>query len=36
MVAVVRDDYPTETAALQAVAEKLDIGSHETLQNWVE
>ncbi|WP_406730411.1 IS3 family transposase [Streptomyces sp. NBC_01794] len=36
MVAEVRDDYPTETAALQAVAEKLDIGSRETLRNWVK
>ncbi|WUW68047.1 transposase (plasmid) [Streptomyces sp. NBC_01455] len=35
MVAEVRDDYPTETA-LQAVAEKLDIGSRETLRNWVK
>jgi transposase len=34
MVAEVRDDHPTETAALQAVAEKLDIGSRETLRNW--
>ncbi|MET8008497.1 IS3 family transposase [Streptomyces sp. NPDC005271] len=36
MVAEVRDDYPTETAALQAVAEKLDICSRETLRNWVK
>ena len=36
MVAEVRDDYPTESAALQAVAEKLDIGSRETLRNWVK
>jgi transposase len=36
MVAEVRDGYPTETAALQAVAEKLDIGSRETLRNWVK
>ncbi|HEY8978148.1 MAG TPA: IS3 family transposase [Streptomyces sp.] len=36
MVAEVRDDYPNETAALQAVAEKLDIGSRETLRNWVK
>ncbi|WP_411572765.1 IS3 family transposase [Streptomyces pluripotens] len=36
MVAEVRDDYPNETAALQAVADKLDIGSRETLRNWVK
>ena len=36
MVAQVRDDYPNEAAALQAVAEKLDIGSRETLRNWVK
>ncbi|MFE9446724.1 IS3 family transposase [Streptomyces sp. NPDC006602] len=36
MVAEVRDDHPTETAALQAVAEKLGIGSRETLRNWVK
>ncbi|MEW1654754.1 IS3 family transposase [Streptomyces sp. NPDC093707] len=36
MVAEVRDDYPNETAVLQAVAEKLDIGSRETLRNWVK
>ncbi|WP_107117432.1 IS3 family transposase [Streptomyces canus] len=36
MVAEVRDDYPNETAALQAVAEKLGIGSRETLRNWVK
>ena len=36
MVAEVRDDYPNEMAALQAVAEKLDIGSRETLPNWVK
>ncbi|QDN94741.1 IS3 family transposase [Streptomyces sp. RLB3-6] len=35
-VAEVRDEYPNETAALQAVAEKLDIGSRETLGNWVK
>ncbi|MFG2586568.1 hypothetical protein [Streptomyces malaysiensis] len=34
MVAEVRDDYPNETAALQAVAEKLGIGFRETLRNW--
>ncbi|WP_411572763.1 IS3 family transposase [Streptomyces pluripotens] len=36
MVAEVRGDYPNETAALQAVADKLDIGSRETLRNWVK
>ncbi|MCH5678000.1 IS3 family transposase [Streptomyces gilvus] len=36
MVAEVRDDYPNETAALQAVADKLGIGSRETLRNWVK
>ncbi|MFD7425783.1 IS3 family transposase [Streptomyces sp. NPDC059818] len=36
MFAEVRGDYPTETAALQSVAERLDIGSRETLRNWVK
>ncbi|MFI9082101.1 IS3 family transposase [Streptomyces sioyaensis] len=36
MVAEVRDDYPNETAALQAVTEKLGIGSRETLRNWLK
>ncbi|MCX4736240.1 hypothetical protein [Streptomyces sp. NBC_01363] len=36
MVAEVRDDYANETAALQAVTEKLGIGSRETLRNWVK
>ncbi|RPK93800.1 Transposase [Streptomyces sp. ADI98-10] len=36
MFAEVRGDHPTETAALQSVAEKLDIGSRETLRNWVK
>ncbi|MGW4065884.1 hypothetical protein ACWEGE_46885 [Amycolatopsis sp. NPDC004747] len=36
MVAEVGDVYPNETAALQAVAEKLGIGSRETLRNWVK
>ncbi|WP_411572778.1 IS3 family transposase [Streptomyces pluripotens] len=36
MVAEVRGDYPNETAALQAVVDKLDIGSRETLRNWVK
>ncbi|MFC9037569.1 hypothetical protein [[Kitasatospora] papulosa] len=33
MVAEVRDDYPNETADLQAVTEKLRIGSREALRN---
>ncbi|WP_393101724.1 IS3 family transposase [Streptomyces sp. LN325] len=36
MVAEVRDDHPNETAALQVVADKLGIGSRETLRNWVK
>lgn len=36
MFAEVRGDYPTETAALQSVVEKLDIGFRETLRNWVK
>ncbi|MCH5678001.1 IS3 family transposase [Streptomyces gilvus] len=36
MVAEVRDDYPNETAALQVVADKLGIGSRETLRNWLK
>ncbi|WP_405652743.1 IS3 family transposase [Streptomyces sp. NBC_00019] len=36
MVAEVRDDHPNETAALQTVADKLGIGSRETLRNWVK
>ncbi|MFE6554021.1 IS3 family transposase [Streptomyces sp. NPDC057746] len=36
MVAEVRDDHPNETAALQAVTDKLGIGSRETLRNWVK
>jgi transposase len=35
MVAEVREDYPNESAALRAVAQKLGIGSAETLRNWV-
>ncbi|MER7001421.1 IS3 family transposase [Streptomyces sp. NPDC000410] len=35
MVAEVRSDYPTESAAIKAVAEKLGIGSTETLRKWV-
>ncbi|MGY4927213.1 IS3 family transposase [Streptomyces sp. 900105755] len=36
MVAEVRSDYPNETAALQAVTDKLGIGSRETLRNWLK
>ncbi|WP_405565114.1 IS3 family transposase [Streptomyces sp. NBC_01180] len=35
MVAEVRGDYPNESAAFKAVAEKLGIGSTETLRKWV-
>jgi transposase len=35
MVAEVLSDYPTESAAIKAVAEKLGIGSTETLRKWV-
>ncbi|WP_148014564.1 transposase, partial [Streptomyces sp. ME109] len=35
MVVEVRGDYPNESAALRAVAQKLGIGSAETLRNWV-
>ncbi|MGW2183179.1 hypothetical protein ACWCXX_35030 [Streptomyces sp. NPDC001732] len=33
MVADVRDGHPNETAALQAVVDKLGSGSRETLRN---
>ncbi|MFJ7063763.1 IS3 family transposase (plasmid) [Streptomyces griseobrunneus] len=36
MVAEIRGDYPNESAALRAVAQKLGIGSAETLRNWVK
>lgn len=36
MVAEVRDDYPNETAALQAVADKLGIGSRENTAKLAE
>ncbi|MCX5315645.1 IS3 family transposase [Streptomyces sp. NBC_00154] len=36
MVAEVRGDYPNESAALKTVAQKLGIGSAETLRNWVK
>jgi transposase len=35
MVAEVRPEYETEWAAMKAVAEKLGIGSTETLRKWV-
>jgi transposase len=35
MVAEVRADYPSEWAAMGAVAQKLGIGSTETLRHWV-
>lgn len=36
MFAEVRGDCPNESAALRAVAQKPDIGSAETLRNWVK
>ncbi|ONK13009.1 hypothetical protein STBA_37660 [Streptomyces sp. MP131-18] len=36
MVAEVRGDYPNQSAALKAVAQKLGIGSAETLRNRVK
>ncbi|WP_405575505.1 transposase [Streptomyces sp. NBC_01167] len=35
MVVEVLGDYPTESAAIKAVAGKLGIGSSETLRKWV-
>ena len=35
MVAEVRPEYPSEWAAITAVADKLGIGSAETLRKWV-
>ncbi len=35
MVAEVRAEYPSEWAAIEAVARKLAIGSAETLRKWV-
>jgi transposase len=35
MVAEVRPDYDTEWAAMKAVAQKLGIGTTETLRKWV-
>ncbi|MFI5751644.1 hypothetical protein ACIBBE_38535 [Streptomyces sp. NPDC051644] len=35
IVAEIRPDYPTERAALKAVAENLGIGAAETMRTWV-
>ncbi|MGW4993819.1 hypothetical protein ACWEQ3_40335 [Streptomyces mirabilis] len=35
MGAEVRGDYPTESAAINAVMAKLGVGSRETLRKWV-
>ncbi|SNS01113.1 transposase [Streptosporangium subroseum] len=35
MVAEARPDYPTEWAAINAVAAKLGIGTAETLRKWI-
>ena len=35
MVAEIRPEYPSEWVAMGAVAQKLDIGSTETLRHWV-
>jgi transposase len=35
MVAEVKADYPSEWAAIGAVAQKLGIGSAETLRKWI-
>jgi transposase len=35
MVREVRPDYPSEYAAIQAVATKLGIGTPETLRKWI-
>jgi transposase len=35
MVAEVRPDYPSQWAAIGAVAQKLGIGSSETLRKWI-
>ena len=35
MVREVRGDYPSEYAAIEAVAKKLGIGSAETLRKWI-
>jgi transposase len=35
MVAEMRPDYPSEWAAIGAVAQRLGIGSSETLRKWI-
>jgi transposase len=35
MVREVRGDYPSEYAAIEAVARKLGIGTPETLRKWI-
>jgi transposase-like protein len=35
MVAEIRPNYPTEWAAMKAVAAKLGIGAAETVRTWV-
>ncbi|HET6910431.1 MAG TPA: transposase, partial [Mycobacteriales bacterium] len=35
MVAEIKGDYPSEWAAIAAVASKLGIGSTETVRKWV-
>ncbi|MER5845882.1 hypothetical protein ABT126_01965 [Streptomyces sp. NPDC002012] len=35
MVAEIRPNYPTEWAAMQAVAARLGIGTAETVRTWV-
>ncbi|RVX46051.1 transposase [Nonomuraea polychroma] len=35
MVAEIRPNYPTERAAMKAIAAKLGIGTAETVRNWV-
>jgi transposase len=35
MVREVRPDYPSEYAAIEAVAAKLAIGTPETLRKWI-
>lgn len=35
MAAEIRPDYPTEWAAMKAVAAKLGIGAAETVRTWV-
>jgi transposase len=35
MVAEIRGDYPTESAAINVVVAKLGLGSRETLRKWI-